>query len=203
MELSFEGKPLRILDFDIECRPLSWYGGDWVTKEITAIGWKFISNRYAARATCLDPAVGIEVPDMLERFLEVYNLADMVTGHYIRGFDLPVLNSAMVENGYPPLPDKLTHCTKGDLVKFQGLSKSQENLGATLGLKSGKVSMNQESWRTANRLTPAGIAGARKRVMGDVKQHIEFRQALLNQGLLGRPKVWSSTPTGGGSVYIP
>ncbi len=201
MELVFEGRPLRILDFDIECRPLSWYGGDWVTKEVTAIAWKWVGGRKAAKAVILGRDG--DVIDLLQSFQEVYNLADMVTGHYIRGFDLPVLNSAHVEEGLLPLADKLTHCTKGDLVKFQGLSKSQENLGATLGLRAKKIGMNQDDWRRVNRGESEAIARVEKRVLGDVKQHVEFRKALLDQGLLGRPKVWSSTPTGGGSVYIP
>ena len=33
----------RILDFDVECRPIAWYGGDWVTKQPTAIAWKFLA----------------------------------------------------------------------------------------------------------------------------------------------------------------
>lgn len=35
----------RILDFDVECRPIAWYGGDWVTKQPTAIAWKFVGER--------------------------------------------------------------------------------------------------------------------------------------------------------------
>lgn len=209
MTLEFTGTPLRILDFDLECRPLSWFGGDWVTKEITAIAWKTIGTKgkptCVALGECDYSDAGGHMEDMrsmLRIFCEAYDAHDMVTGHFIRGFDLPVINAALVELDMPLLGDKLTQDTKGDLVKFSGLSKSQENLGALLGLKAPKVSMNQATWREANRLTRAGIAQSRKRVIGDVKQHIEFRADLIRRGMLGRPKVWSSTPTAGGK-YVP
>ena len=37
-------RSLRVLDFDCECRPLSWYAGDMNSKEITAIAWKWIGE---------------------------------------------------------------------------------------------------------------------------------------------------------------
>ena len=139
---------------------------------------------------------------MLDNFLYEYDAADMVTGHFIRGFDLPLINGALMEHHFPLLSDKLTHDTKGDLSKAQGLSKSQENLAAMLELHHPKVQMNTYLWHQANRLTPEGIKLAKKRVVGDVKQHIELRAKLLELGYLGRPKVWTGSPTQGGK-YIP
>lgn len=190
-----ELRKLSVLDFDIECRPLSWYGGDWVTKEVTAIGCQFTHEK---RGHCF--LLGeMTVPEMLVEFRKLYDQADIVSGHYISGFDLPVLAGAMLENDLPPLSQKLTSDTKRDLISFSGLSKSQENLGALLELKAPKVSMNQASWRAANRLTPEGIALTRKRVMGDVRQHIELRQALIARGVLGPPRLWR--PDARGSRY--
>lgn len=120
----------------------------------------------------------------------------MVTGHFIRGYDLPTLNAAMTEFELPPLADKLAHDTKLDLVKRSGLSGSQENLGAMLGLEHPKVGMDQTKWREANRLGKAGRELTRQRVVGDVLQHIEMRQRLMDLGYLGPPRMWRS----GGSV---
>jgi hypothetical protein len=189
---------VRILDFDCECRPLSWYGGDWVTKEITAIGWKFIGERYSIRTSLLVLEPVRDYYDLtnlrrvVEPFVEAYNAADIVTGHFIRGFDLPLINGTLMELGLPLLEDKLTQDTKLDLRKASGLSKSQENLGAMFELKHPKIPMDQAKWRSANRLTPAGIALTHRRVVGDVRQHIELRQRMLDLGLLGPPKAWSS-----------
>lgn len=192
-----------VLDFDVECRPLSWYGGDWVTKEITAIAWAWISPRNPAkvsgRVECrLLGDVGLY--DLIGEFTAVFAAADIVTGHYIRGFDLPLINGAALELGLPPLPATLAQDTKGDLVRFSGLSKSQENLGALLGLKHPKVGMNQATWRAANRLEPGGLEATRRRVVGDVRQHVEMRAALLDRGVLGPPRPWSS---GAGSAPVP
>ena len=179
-------RPLRILDFDIEARPLSWINADFVSREVTAIGAKFIGDK---RGKCWllgthDPVL------MLEGFRELYEQADVVTGHYIRGYDLPTINSAMLDNGLPPLGPKLAQDTKNDLLKLQGLSKSQASLAETLGLELGKEGMSQKQWREANRLRPGGIRETRRRVMGDVEQHIQLRAALAERGWLSPPRVW-------------
>jgi hypothetical protein len=133
---------------------------------------------------------------MLGEFLEAYRAADMVTGHYIRGFDLPLVNAMLLEARLPLLEPKLSHDTKLDLLKISGLSKSQENLGALLGLEHPKVSMDQAKWREANRLTKKGIALTKKRVVGDVEQHGELRNEALSLGLLGPPKLWIPSSAG-------
>lgn len=183
----------RILDFDIESRPLSYMGHDFTTSEITVIAWKFIGED--SPVECY--ALGECVPEfMLEMFLQAYNKAGMVTGHYIRGYDLPRINQALSEYGFPPLEDKLAHDTCLDLIKQQGFSKSQENLGELYGIENPKVGMSQHKWRQANRLKSIGIELAKERAIGDVIQHIELRQKLIDMKQLGKPKLWSSKTIG-------
>ena len=50
----------------------------------------------------------------------------------------------------------------------------------------------RRKWRAANRLTPEGLAEVRKRVVGDVQQHIEMRARLLELGYLGPSSMWRS-----------
>jgi hypothetical protein len=180
-------RPMRVLDFDVEARPLHWISGDYVSKEITAIAWAWCDA--PEQVTCYllgetDPIA------MLRAFHAAYEQADMVTGHYIRGYDLPMVNGAMTEYQLPSLPDKLSQDTKIDLIRRQGLSGSQENIGTMLGLEHPKVKMDQRSWRDANRLTPEGREKTRARVVGDVRQHIEMRGRLLQLGYLGAPVLW-------------
>ncbi len=179
---------LRILDFDIENRPLSYLGQEFSTAEITAIAACWDGQPKTMACWLLgrdDPRV------MLESFRAMYNLADMVTGHYIRVHDLPIINGAMVELGLPPLDEKLTCDTKIDLVrKGATISASQENLCQMLGLPQPKIHMNNALWREANRLTPAGLKATEKRAVGDVVQHMALRKALAERGLLGTPKTW-------------
>lgn len=185
-------RPLRILDLDTECRPLSWYGMDWNSKEITAIATRFL-DRQTTKFFAIHPSQDWEgeLQRMLEAFLVEYNQADIVTGHFIRGFDLPLINGALFEVGMPPLPGKEAHDTKIDLIRFSGHSKSQENLGALLKLEHDKIGMTQAEWRLANRLSKHGIRRTKERVCGDVEQHIELRGQLLRRGYLNPPKYWS------------
>lgn len=198
--VTVQSRPMRILDFDVEARPLHWISGDYVSKEITAIAWAWVDQPDAVSCVLLGELQPVE---MLTQFLSAYQQADMVTGHYIRGYDLPMVNGALSEYGLPSLPDKLTQDTKIDLMRRQGLSGSQENLGAMLGLSHPKVKMDQAKWRAANRLEMDGMAFTRERVIGDVKQHIEMRAALLKLGYLGPPVVWRSKSTAPDVAYTP
>jgi hypothetical protein len=144
------------------------------------------------RVWLLDPADdGVGAGLMLEGFREMYDAADMVSGHYIRKHDLPKINGSLLEYGYEPLAEKLSCDTKLDLVSHGGtISASQENLCAMLGLRAPKVKMNTVMWREANRLTPKGLELTAKRVVGDVLQHMELRRALVARNLLNPPSTW-------------
>ncbi len=190
-------REFRILDFDVECRPIAWYGGDFVTKQPTGIAWKFIGESDALKVALIGESdrsslVLEEEAAMLEAFRQAYDAADMVTGHYVRGFDLPTLNGAYDRLDLPILGPKLAQDTKGDYVTAQGISKSMENLGAMYELKHPKVGMNTALWGKANMLLPEGIKATRKRVVGDVREHIELREEMLRRGVLGRGRVWES-----------
>jgi hypothetical protein len=198
--ITIRQRPLRILDFDCEARPLHWIGGDYVSKEITAIAWAWVGQPESAEAYLLGETDPI---DMLRRFVDAFDRSDIVTGHFIRGYDLPLVSGALVEHQMPPLGKKLSQDTKLDLLRFSGLSKSQENLGSTLGLIHPKVQMNQAKWRSANRLEPEGLAAVRERVIGDVVQHIEMRQRLLELGYLSNPKLWESNSAEPLASYTP
>jgi hypothetical protein len=178
----------KVLDFDIENRPLSYLGSDFTTAEITAIAWAWCDQ--PEDVTCV--LLGETDPvDMLQQFVAAYNQADMVTGHYITGHDLPQINAALMEYQMPTLRDVLVQDTKTQLVRRKGISGSQENLAAMLLLEHDKVQMNQIKWRAANRLTPEGLALTRERVVGDVKQHMELRRTLMDLGYLAPPVKWS------------
>lgn len=190
-------RPLRVLDFDIENRPLSYLGSDFTTAEVTAIAWAWDNSSVVVRL------LGeVDLVDILREFVDAWNLADMVTGHYIKGHDIPMINGALMECGLPALEDKLVQDTKCDLLNVKGISKSQESLGAMLALEQPKVQMNQSKWRAANRLTPEGLREVRERVTGDVKQHMALRLELLKHGYLAQPKLWRSG-TAKQEAYVP
>jgi hypothetical protein len=191
----------KILDFDIENRPLSyWYDGQ-CTPEITAIaaGWVGEEQVDVRILTYKDMETNHSVreasEDLLEWFVTLYNAADIVTGHFIRKHDLPHINGALVELGLPMLKPKPTIDTKMDLKRFM-LPKSQEALGAMLTQfdtqkhLGNKEHMTQTDWRQANRLTVQGIRETKRRVVGDVKQHRELFAELSRLNYLNPGKTW-------------
>jgi hypothetical protein len=182
-----KSRPLRVLDFDIENRPLSYLGSDFTTAEVTAIAWAWDDSDVTVYLLGEHP-----LPYILKQFVNAYRQADLVTGHYILGHDLPMVNGALMECLMAPLPDVMVQDTKIHLIRSKGLSLSQESLGAMFRLEHAKVQMNQSKWRAANRLTPEGLAEVRNRVTGDVKQHMALRRELLARDYLGTPKVWRS-----------
>lgn len=178
--------PRRVLDFDIENRPLSYLGQDFTTAEITAIAASF-----GPREPMHCWLLGIHEPvEILEEFRALYDQADMVTGHYIRNHDLPIINGAMLEYGLKPLGPKLTSDTKNDLVASKGVSRSQESISEMLGIELPKIGMSQGMWRSANRLERLDLT--ERRVTGDVRQHQAMRAKLLELEMLKPPKLWSA-----------
>jgi hypothetical protein len=182
-----KSRPLRILDFDLESRPLGWISSDFVHSEITVAAWAWIGEAPQAKALTKDERSRLT---MLKALRKCYDQADMVVGHYIRGFDLPLFNGMLVEVGEPPLARKLTQDTKSDLVRMNGISKSQKNLSEMFGIDEEKIDMSVPAWRNANRLTRDGVEKALDRAVYDVAQNIALRAVLLERGLLGPPRVW-------------
>lgn len=180
------GKPFRWLDFDIENRPINYMGGDFTGADITAIAASWVGEK-KVHCWCLGE---VSSEEMLAGFLDLYEQAGGVTGHYIRKHDLPIINGALMEFDFPTLRPKLTCDTKLDLIRRKDLSASQESLAEMLGIPAGKYHMSQPKWRSGNRLTPEGIAYTRKRVVDDVKQHKALRAKLLELGWLKSPRTW-------------
>lgn len=175
------------------------YWADRPSAEVTAIAWSWngektvhcrllgVEDRQIDATTYAYEWVG----SILLDFFEAYCQADIVTGHYIKKHDLPIVNGACIENSLLTLGPKLASDTKLDLVKRHDLPVSQEALSAYLEIKAPKVQMTQADWRDANRLTATGLERTYKRVVGDVKQHKALRAELLRRGLLKAPKVWT------------
>jgi hypothetical protein len=182
-------RPQRVLDFDIENRPLTYLGSDFTTGEVTAVAWAWTDQPDNVTVRVLGET---DLADILKEFAEAYEQADLVTGHYILGHDLPMLNGAMMEFRLPALSDKMVQDTKVHMMRSKGLSLSQESLAAMFRLSHQKESMNQIQWRAANRLTPEGLVEVKRRAVGDVQQHIELFGTLQALGYLTPAKVWRS-----------
>jgi hypothetical protein len=181
---------VKILDMDIETRKVGFHIGGRFNPdgcEPVCIAWSWGKD-----IICLSLTTEWSPPlSMLAQFRRAWDKADLVTGHYIRKFDLPILNAAMMEWGLPPLGEKLISDTKEDLLKRAGLGASQENLGVLYNLEQSKFHMSDQHWREVARLTVKGLKLARERVVSDVRQHMALRGALLRAGMLKVPRVWA------------
>lgn len=156
--------------------------------QMTAVAWSWVGED---KVHCIVLAQSLaNEKAMLARFLHAYNQADIVTGHYLRKHDLPLLVDHCIRLGFNLPKPILVQDTMLDMVKVKGLGKSQENLATMLGLAAEKHHMTGASWRVANTLSPDGREGARKRVVDDVLQNKQLRAALLARGLLSQPKRW-------------
>jgi hypothetical protein len=187
MKAKLSQRPAKLLHFDIENRPLAYSGQDFTTGEIISIAASW-ANQKKVHVWLLGL---VSAEHMLSEFMELYDQADIVTGHYIRGHDLPMLNAAMLEFELPLLSPKLSSDTYLDLVKRKGVSASQENLADMYGLSALKYHMNNAKWREANRLTAKGLEYTYKRVTADIAQHKQLRKKLIEAGALKKNRMWT------------
>jgi hypothetical protein len=156
--------------------------------QITGIAWSWIGED-KVHVRVLEQDLSNEEL-MFCAFLDAYNQADVVTGHYLRKHDMPLLSDHAFRFGIELKP-KIVQDTMLDTVKVKGLGKSQDNLAMMLGVVAEKHHMSGHEWRVANALTPEGREGTRKRVVNDVIQNKQLRVALLERGALGPGKLWS------------
>lgn len=156
---------------------------------MTAIAWSWLDEDKVTCRTLVDYAK--TVPDFLQvlftgcrpllaEFVEVYNQADIVTGHNINRFDVPAINAELMRLMLPPLQDKPRIDTMKLKAKARGFKKAQDVMAATFGLTAEKKALNWAEWKQAY-ATP-GWPVIRERCAGDVVQHKQLLRKLLEMG---------------------
>lgn len=187
-------RKLRILDFDCEARPDAYLGGDITTRSLTAMAAAWVDE--PGDVWCKAMYAGgkphmLQLQEMLGEFRELYDQADIVTGHNIMKYDLPVVSGSMVYAGLRPLSPKLASDTYMHGPKAaMTFSRSLENVADMLGLLSGKHHMNNAAWKRSNTLDPDAVEVTKERVSSDVTLHIEVRAAMLERRMLKTPTFW-------------
>lgn len=184
----------RVLGFDIENMPLTYYAPDYPTSKVTVIGMAFEGEPKKDMHVCIvDPVnnTGCTMTQMYVHFIERYEEATLVTGHYIRKHDLPTINGMLFEEGYfGGLSAKMTSDTKDDLPKWRGLPKNLEFLLDQLEVRTSKKHMTQYNWRAANTFTEQGLAAVLERSKTDVIGQLQVRRELIDRGYLKAPRLW-------------
>ena len=105
---------MRVLLWDIETAPTLAYvwqrwkqniGSNQVEREGTYMltaAWKWLGEDEIHCAFASDPVNG-EDSNICSLLYEAIEQSDVIIGHNQNGFDLPILNARLVQNGFPPL----------------------------------------------------------------------------------------------------
>jgi len=180
----------RVLDFDIETMAAGFADPQWVPQKVTCIAWSWVGSDEVKVMTC-GGSVGLyERPKrrrlLLEVFLKDYAAADMVTGHNLLRFDLPILNADAMRLGLAPLTPVRVQDTMR-VLRTKGFKKGLDNLAGLVRTYERKLSMDWQQWEDA--YAEPGWPVVMDRARSDVVMHKEVRAAMLERGWL-RPPTW-------------
>jgi DNA polymerase elongation subunit (family B) len=192
MKLKLSTEPARILDFDVETVAAGFADPNWVPQKITCVAFSWIGEEKVTSHICTTKGL-YEKPDlrayMLSKLIAEIRKADMVTGHNLIRFDLPVVNAECLRLGIEPLGEVLVQDTMR-LVRAKGFKKGQDNIGQLLKLPAEKQSMTWQQWQDG--YEEPNWKTIRSRCESDVLMHKQMRTRLLELGWLKPPKRWSS-----------
>lgn len=156
---------------------------------LTAVAWSWLDEKAVHVRTLVDYAKSLDTflqvmftgcRPMLEEFVEVYNTADIVTGHNISRFDVPALNTELLRLGLAPLRDIPRIDTMRLVAKTKGYKKGQDVMSVVYKLPAEKKALNWAEWQQA--YAEPGWPVVRERVGGDVVQHKQLLRKLMQMG---------------------
>lgn len=184
----------RVLDFDLETLAAGFADPQWVPQKVTCASWSWIGEDEIY--TLITRKEGffdrsIRAREVLIPLVEQIEQADMLTGHNLLRFDLPVLNAELLRCGLPSLkPVKVQDTIR--LAKSKGLKKGQDDLSVMASGSLKKKTMNWEEWDRAYEADD--WSEIIERCESDILQHKELRIYLLEQGYLRPPQMWYPGP---------
>lgn len=185
-----------VLIFDLEARPTAWIGGDYVGRSITAFAYCYLDSDEVVCETLLGGTTTAEAriahqQIMVNKVAAAVETADLVIGHWVRGFDLPLLNAELERWRGAPLPRLMTIDTKSDRLVGSGLSQSLENLAFRYDTSVQKMDMREPMWEEYNLWqTDRSIEWVASRVSSDILATRELYVAMDEAGRLNGPKAW-------------
>lgn len=191
--LPSETGPQRILDFDVETINAGFDDPDWTPQKITCVAWSWIGEEDVHSRIC-GPEGLFTQPDrrrrMVAALVDQIRQADMLTGHNIYRFDLPIVNAECMRLGLEPLRAQFVQDTMW-LKKAKGFKKGQDNLGLLTHIDDEKFALNWQAWQDA--YSEEGWKLIRHRAESDVHMHKQLRERLISSGWLknnGKGRRW-------------
>jgi len=179
-----------VLDFDIETIAAGFADPNWVPQKITCVAWSWVGSDKVESTVCGPEGLFGDSSlraVMLAPLLAEIARADMVTGHNLLRFDLPVINSECMRLGVEPIRSVLVQDTMR-FLRAKGFKKGQDTVGSMLRLRNQKMGLNWQDWQDA--YDEEGWADIKARAETDVVMHKEMRLKLLERNILKPPVRW-------------
>lgn len=180
----------RVLDFDVETVAAGFADPQWVPNTITAWAYSWIGQTDITVEAL--PVADFYNQDARRRFLQplldAIGQADVVTGHNLIRFDLPIVNSECLRLTLPTLKPVLVQDTIR-LPKSKGFKKGQDNMSHALGVKAEKLPLSWAQWAAA--YAEPDLATVKERCASDVLMHMEMREQMRKRGWLKAPRLWA------------
>lgn len=197
MRLS-EGRKLRTLDFDFESKPL-WFWYEKPTAVLTSLSYMEIDGLEPLHDTLQTEIATLgsrdEYGSWLLHVAHLFESYDILTGHNIDRFDLPLLQAQLLRLGEATLKPMLTQDTMR-LPKRRDMSASQESLinyhdlkpTCPIGMPIYKDHLSIPEWEDA--AMGWNDAVLIERPQSDVHGHAHLRAVLIEKGYLAPPRMW-------------
>jgi hypothetical protein len=191
-----------VIDFDFESKP-AWFWWDKPTALITSVSYMAVLGGKPDHDTLTTAVANMSSREAYLDFIEgiagVLQSADVLTGHNIDKFDLPLLQAQLIRLGRKGLPAMMTQDTMR-LPKRRDMSASQESLINYVGLRATcpigmpiyKHHLSIPEWEDAALGWDDGTT-LRERPSSDVHGHVHLREVLLEKGYLAAPRLWKPT----------
>lgn len=187
-----ENDPKRILDFDIETIAAGFADPNWVPQKITCVAWSWVGNdEVQSRISGVEGLFSYPArrAKMLSELLDQIAQADILTGHNIVRFDLPVINADAMRLGLEPIREAQVQDTMR-LLKAKGFKKGQDALGHLFKTREEKLALDWQQWQDA--YAEKGWDMVRRRCESDVVAHKQLRKELLERKLLQPARKWTA-----------
>ena len=181
----------RILDFDLETIAAGFADPDWVPQKITCVAWSWIGSDEVESRVCGpegifgDPSARAK---MLKPLLIEIAKADVLTGHNIGRFDLPIVNAECMRLNLEPIRRVRIQDTMR-LVRSKGFKKGQDNIASLFRVPEQKLDLNWQEWQDA--YDEDGWGMIRRRCESDVISHKQIREKLLEADLVKATRWWN------------
>lgn len=180
---------LRVLDFDVETVAAGFADPQWVPNTTTAWAYAWADNGEVT-VEALPVAAFYDLDArraFLRPLLDAIGRADVLTGHNIVRFDLPIVNAECLRLNLPTLRPTLVQDTIR-LPKSKGFKKGQDNLGHALQVAEEKLPLSWAQWAAA--YGEPDLWTVKERCASDVRMHLSIREEMLRRGWLGAPRPW-------------